>query len=214
MRGFRKLQLFATLLGLPLAVGAAAADEPPSAPFAPQAVGPEGGPAATAEPEAPENEAARLDTLLAQLAEPGREDWERVQTEILRIWSRSGSPSMDLLLQRGGEAMEAEDYMAALDDFSALTDHAPDFAEGWNARATVYFGMGEFSLAMADLEHALALNPRHFGALATLGAMFEAMDDPDRALEALRAVQRLNPNSPDINNAVDRLQHASGEAEL
>ena len=59
-------------------------------------------------PPSPEDE-ARLDTLFAELAEPGREDWERIESDITRIWSRSGSPAMDLLLSRGNAAMEAED---------------------------------------------------------------------------------------------------------
>ena len=110
---------------------------------------------------APED-AAKLDALFAELAEPGREDWERIEGEITRIWSRSGSDAMDLLLRRGNEALEAEDYGAALEHFTALTDHAPDFAEGWNARATTFYLMGEYALSIADVERVLALNPAAF----------------------------------------------------
>ena len=60
----------------------------------------------------------------------------------------------------------------------------------------------------------LALNPRHFGALSGLAFMFEAMDEPELALEALHAVQELNPNRPNINEAVTRLERMNGEAEL
>ena len=162
---------------------------------------------AAAEVAAPAEDAgAQLDALFAELAEPGRDDWERVEGEINRIWSRSGSPAMDLLLRRGNEALEAEDYVAALEHLAALTDHAPDFAEGWNARATTFYLMGEYSLAIADVQNVLALNPRHFGALSGLGFMFEAMDEPELALDALRAVQALNPNRPNINEAVIRLE--------
>jgi tetratricopeptide (TPR) repeat protein len=161
-----------------------------------------------------QDESARLDELLGQLAEPGREDWEKVEGEITRIWSQSGSPSMDLLLARGNEALEAEDYPAALEHFSALVDHAPGFAEGWNARATTYFLMGEFTLSIADVEHVLVLNPRHFGALAGLGFMLEQMDEPDMALRAFKAAQELNPNRPNVNDAVKRLERATGDAEL
>jgi tetratricopeptide (TPR) repeat protein len=159
-------------------------------------------------------DAARLDALFTELSEPGREDWERIEGEITQIWSRSGSPAMDLLLRRGNEALEAEDYATALEHFTALTDHAPDFAEGWNARATTFYLMGEYSLSIADVERVLALNPRHFGALAGLGFIFEAMGETELALEALQAVQALNPNRPNIHEAVKRLQQATGEAEL
>jgi tetratricopeptide (TPR) repeat protein len=200
MRGFQKRQL-AVALVLGAALGPSPAfpqDRPPPAPEAAE----------------PETDAARLDALFVELAEPGRDDWERIEGEIIRIWSKSGSPAMDLLLRRGNEALEAEEYAAALEHFSALTDHAPDFAEGWNGRATAFYLMDEYSLAIADVERVLALEPRHFGALSGLAFMLEAMGEPELALEALQLVQALNPNRPNINQAVTRLEQMSGEADL
>ena len=200
MRGFQKRQL-AVALVLGAALGPSPAftqDRPPPAPEAAE----------------PEIDAARLDALFVELAEAGRDDWERIEGEIIRIWSKSGSPAMDLLLRRGNEALEAEDYAAALEHFSALTDHAPDFAEGWNGRATAFYLMDEYSLAIADVERVLALEPRHFGALSGLAFMLEAMGEPELALEALQMVQALNPNRPNINQAVTRLEQMSGEADL
>lgn len=168
---------------------------------------------ASPKPSVP-TDARRLDDLLAQLAEPGREDWQQIETKIVRIWSKSGSDSMDLLLRRGNEAMQAEDYPAAIEHLSALVEQAPDFAEGWNARATAYYLMGEYSLSMADIEHVLALNPKHFGALAGLAAMLEDLGEPGLALKALLAAQKLNPNRPNINEAVTRLQRQTGTADL
>ena len=160
------------------------------------------------------DQAARLDQLFAELREPGREDWERIEGEITKIWAQSGSASMDLLLGRGNAALEAQDYPAAVEHFSALIDHAPDFAEGWNGRATTFYLMGEYALSMADVEHVLALEPRHFGALSGLAFMLEAMGETELALRALHEVQALNPNRPNINDAVMRLQQMTGEAEL
>lgn len=163
--------------------------------------------------ESPED-TKRLNDLFAQLAQPGRDGWEQVESEIDRIWSHSGSASMDLLLSRGNDALAAEDYPTALEHFTALIDHAPDFAEGWNARATTYYLMGEYALSINDVEHVLVLNPRHFGALAGLASMLEAMDEPQLALRALRAAQALNPNRPNINEAVTRLEKMTGDAQL
>jgi tetratricopeptide (TPR) repeat protein len=182
--------------------------------LAPVAVAAQGVAAPPVEAEEPQNDAAKLDALFVELAEPGRDDWERIENEIIRIWSKSGSPSMDLLLRRGNEALEAEDYEAALEHFSALTDHAPEFAEGWNGRATTFYLMDEYALAVADVERVLALEPRHFGALSGLAFMLEAMDQPELALEALHMVQALNPNRPNINQAVARLEQMNGEADL
>ena len=158
--------------------------------------------------------AGKLDELFSELKQPGRADWQKIEGEINRIWAQSGSPSMDLLLSRGNAALEAEDFPAAVEHFSALIDHAPDFAEGWNGRATAYYLMGEYGLSIADVEHVLALNPRHYGAMAGFAFMLESMDRPEAALGVLRAVQALNPNRPDVNEAVIRLGKMTGDAEL
>jgi tetratricopeptide (TPR) repeat protein len=202
---FRKCQLAGAAL---LAAALVPAVSPAQAPQ--EVVAPPPAPA----PDPTRTAAARLDALFAELAEPGREDWERIEGEINQICSRSGSPAMDLLLQRGNEALEAEDYTTALEHFTALTDHAPTFAEGWNARATTFYVMGEYSLSIADVERVLALEPRHFGAIAGLGFIFESMGEPDLALRAMHEVQKLNPNRPNINEAVTRLQRMTGEVDL
>jgi tetratricopeptide (TPR) repeat protein len=163
-----------------------------------------------AQPVEPET----LDSFFAELAEPGREDWQRIEADIVRIWSRSGSDAMDLLLERGNAALAAEDYDLALELFSALTDHAPDFAEGWNGRATAFYLLGEYALSIADVERVLALEPRHFGALAGLAFMFEQMDETDLALRALRAVQAINPNRENINETIIRLERTTGAADI
>lgn len=157
---------------------------------------------------------AEVERLYAQLAEPGREDWERVEAEIERIWSRSGSDSMDLLLERGREALNAQDYDTALHYFSALTDHAPGFAEGWNGRATTFYLMEEFALSISDIEHVLALNPRHFGALQGLGIMFEQLGENELSLNAFRAANALHPNQPDVKGAIERLERSRGAVDL
>ena len=169
---------------------------------------------AFAGPAAADETQERLDALFEELSEEGRTDWMRIEREIQRIWSNSGSDAMDLLLERGKEAMEAGDYDAALDHLGALTDHAPEFAEGWNARATTYYLMEEYALSIADVERVLALNPRHFGALSGLAIMLERMGETTYALRAMRAVRALNPNRPDVNDALERLERETGAADL
>lgn len=218
MAALQKLQLVVALLSLTIAsslvlpaaaqeVGSGGTVDPGATAASPLPPAPADGEAKGADPD-------RLETLFAELAEPGRTDWEKLEAEIGNIWSRSGSPSMDLLLRRGNEDMQAEDYPAAVEHFSALIDHAPGFAEAWNARATAYFLEGDFSLAMADIEHVLVLNPRHFGALTGLASMFEAMDQPREALAALRMAEKINPNRPSIRDAISRLEKQTGEVDL
>jgi|SRR6056297_1425456 len=147
-----------------------------------------------------------LDEMYDELRDPETGDWERVEERIWKEWSRSGSPAMDLLLERGREALEAGDSDAAIEHLTALTDHAPDFAEGWNARATAYFQAEMYGPALSDIEMTLALNPRHFGAMAGLAMILEHLDYPDDALSAYRALLAIHPHRPNVREAVERLE--------
>ncbi len=150
----------------------------------------------------------RLDSLFDELKQPDLPNWKMVENQIWTEWSKSGSPAMDLLLQRGREAMQAGDYDMAIGHFTALIDHAPDFAEGYNARATAFFRKGLFGPALADIRRTLALNPRHFGAMMGLGAILEELQHEEQALAAYRAAHALHPHEPDLGQAIERLEKA------
>lgn len=153
-----------------------------------------------------EAESADIDDLFAQMQTAPAEQSNRIADQITTLWSDSGSASMDLLLKRGMGALEDGDAQAAIDHFSALVDHAPDFAQAYNARATAYFEAGYFGPALADIRTALALNPRHFEALTGLAVIQEAMEEPEAALQTYRAVLELVPNDEDVLEAVARLE--------
>lgn len=159
---------------------------------------------------APAQQAAddALAPLFRQLAQAQDEGWRAAESDILRAWSRSGSASMDLLLKRGEAALDAGDLDAAIGHLTALTDHAPDFAAGFQLRATAYAMRGDYGPAAADLARALQLEPRHFGALTQLGAMLEEMGDQPRALAAYRASLAIHPHQQDARDAVARLTDA------
>ena len=144
--------------------------------------------------------------LLEILREAPVEEAARLTGEILERWSHSGSAALDYLLSRGRDALDAEDYEAAIEHLTALTDHAPEFAEGWNARGTAFFLTERFGLAAADLERALALNPNHFGALSGLGVIYERIDQPKAALRAFEAALKIHPHMEDVRTAVERLR--------
>ena len=100
-------------------------------------------------------------------------------------------------------------FDAASNHLAALTDLAPEFAEVWNARATLYYLVGKLALSTYMIARTLALNPRHFGALSGLGMIFEKRGETERALAAYLAVQALSPNRPSIAEAVERLKSKS-----
>ncbi|WP_245008476.1 tetratricopeptide repeat protein [Paracoccus marcusii] len=148
-----------------------------------------------------------LDDAFARLAQTEGEGWRIAESDILREWSRSGSPAMDLLLQRGEAALDMGDIPSAIGHLTALTDHAPDFAAGFQTRAAAYATAGQFGPALADLRRTLELEPRHFAALTQLGAMLEEMGDDARALAAYRASLAIHPHQQEAIDGKARLEH-------
>lgn len=151
------------------------------------------------------DEVAKLDPLFEQLKQAESADASRIAREINMELSKSGSPAMDLLLKRGQDALDAGDIQAAIGHLTALTDHAPNFAEGWYVRSLAYVQAGLYGPALADLEQTLALRPRHFRAIFGLGVIFEELDQPEQALEAYEKAQAIYPNFEGIKEFIDRL---------
>ena len=156
----------------------------------------------------------KLDDLFTRLQSAGADEAGRIETEIWIEWSKSGSPAMDLLLQRGRDALAIGDTATAIEHFSAVIDHSPDFAEGWNARATAFYSAGDFGQALVDIAATLDRNPQHFGALAGLAAILEGTDHPDRALTVYKAALALHPHLEGVAEAIDRLETAATGQEL
>ncbi|QYZ71901.1 tetratricopeptide repeat protein [Neotabrizicola shimadae] len=155
-----------------------------------------------------------MDELFARLQKADRAEAERIERLIVIEWSKSGSPAMDLLLQRGREALDNGDTAVAIEHLTALTDHAPDFAEGWNALATAYYQEGEFGPSVEDIAKTLTLNPRHFGALAGLGMIFEEIGEPEKAVEAYKAALAIHPQMQGVLEAVKRIEAETAGQDL
>jgi tetratricopeptide (TPR) repeat protein len=202
-----RLPLASLMTVMLVSMSAASVDElqPETAPEAQPAPKPE----IESRPRSPEEETAqsevKLDTLFEQLAMVGNPNWERVQSEIWAQWAHSGSPAMDLLLARAEGAMQAGEQELALRFLNDLVRLAPDFAEGWNKRATLYFLLEEYGRSVADIQRTLALEERHFGALSGLGIILDRLGDKKGAMRAFRRVLEINPNLPGAIQAVERL---------
>lgn len=157
---------------------------------------------------------AEVDGLLRELARPDQERWVRLERQILRHWSRSGSSTIDYLFQRGQEALRAGQAEDAIARFSAVIDHDPDFAEAWNGRASAYFMANRLGQSMSDIEQVLIRNPQHFGALAGLGMILEQLDRPEAARDAYAASLAIHPHQQTVVDAVARLDLATAGAAL
>lgn len=147
-----------------------------------------------------------LDDLFDALRQAGPEDAGAIEDRIWSEWSKSGSPSMDLLLERGRAALEAGEVDAAIGHFSALIDYAPGFAEAYNGRATAYFQKGLYGPSLEDIRQTLVRNPRHFGAIGGLALILEEIGETEGALEAYRALSELHPQREGLADAIDRLE--------
>ena len=149
---------------------------------------------------------AHMDELFRRLSEPEARDWQRVQAQIILVWNRSGSDSMDLLAQRADKALEKKDFDTALLHLNDLVRLAPDFAEGWNKRATVHFLKEDYGPSLEDIARVLSLEPRHFGALSGLGIILDRIGDPKGALEAYRRAIAIHPHLPGIKDGIEKLE--------
>jgi tetratricopeptide (TPR) repeat protein len=181
----------------------------PGAPGAPGAAGPGAAPGPTAEapPQVPLTREQQLDALFAALkVAPNQQAANNVERRISAIWLKSGSDTVDLLTKWADNAIEAKDYPLALDYLDRIITLKPDYVEGWDKRANTYFLMGNYGRALADIEKVLALEPRHFGALAGLGTIMKALGEDRAALIAYQKALEIDPHLDTVRNALEQLR--------
>jgi tetratricopeptide (TPR) repeat protein len=177
-------------------------------------------PARAEEPAPPEAltpeaiQALSLDELLDKLPQrAGSRAGKALEAEVLERFHESGSDTADLLLSWAVKAMEDKDYPEALDILDQLIVLKPDFAEGWNKRATVHYLADDYASSVADIRQTLALQPRHFGALSGLGMILQETGQKEQAIVVLRKALAINPQLDKIKEAVERLEkETAGDA--
>lgn len=126
------------------------------------------------------------------------------------LWGRSGDPGVDALMARGVAAMQAGRHAQAIELFSQVIREKPDFAEGWNKRATARYLAGRYAESIADCDAVLKRNPRHFGALSGLGEIYLALERPAQALAWYRRALEVNPNLLGVEFRIKQLEELLG----
>ena len=89
--------------------------------------------------------------------------------------------------------MDGQKSPVTLDFLDQVVVLKPDFAEGWNRRATLHLMMNNYAKSMADIDKTLQLEPRHFGALAGMGHIFLALEKKELALRAYERALDVYP---------------------
>jgi len=148
----------------------------------------------------------RLDPLFERLkAAPNAEAAAPIEGAIWAIWIDTEDPAAEQLMVTGLSAMRAGLLDIALLSFDRLVVEKPDFAEAWNKRATVHFLRGEFTQSLADIDHTLALEPRHFGALSGLGMIRAAQGQASAAADAFYRALEIYPTLRGARQQLKRL---------
>jgi tetratricopeptide (TPR) repeat protein len=147
-----------------------------------------------------------LDFLFGALkAAPDEASAKHVEARIWAIWLQTPSDTAALLMLRAKAAMEAQQTEVALKLLDAVVKLRPDYVEGWNRRATLYYLQNDYVHSLADIQQVLVREPRHFGALAGLGMIMQDLGDDKRALEAFRRALAINPHLEKVPELVKTL---------
>ena len=157
-------------------------------------------------PKVPADKTRGLDFLFGALkAAPDEASAKHVEARIWAIWLQTPSDTVSLLMMRSKAAMEAQNSEVALKLLDAVVKLRPDYIEGWNRRATLYYLKNDYAHSLADIEQVLAREPRHFGALAGLGMIMQDLGDEKRALDAFRKALAVNPHLDKVPELVKTL---------
>jgi len=148
-----------------------------------------------------------LDTLFDALKiAPDAESAKAIEDRIWAAWMVSGSDTCNLLMGRVHAAADAKDYDLAIKLLDAVVAIKPDYVEGWNRRATVYYLKKDYGHALSDIREVLAREPRHFGALSGLGLILQEIGDDKHALEVYRKVLAIDPHLEHVPDVVKTLR--------
>jgi tetratricopeptide (TPR) repeat protein len=144
--------------------------------------------------------------LVGALRDPDADTRDQAEQALWRIWARSGDPEADKLYQTGIEQMNAGELRQSISTFTRVVELKPDFAEGWNKRATLYFLVGDLRKSLADCDEVMKRNPYHFGALSGYALIYARLEYWDRALEYSRRALAVNPNMAAIRQNIEVLE--------
>lgn len=158
-----------------------------------------------------EGRMADVPALIAVLRDPNTELRGLAEQAIWVVWSRSGDAQVDQLFERGIDEMNDGRVKESIATFTRIIELKPDFAEGWNKRATIYFVAGDFDSSLKDCAEVLKRNPVHFGALAGCGQIYAQTGEYEKALDYFKRALAVNPNLQGVEFNARLLEHFLAE---
>src|SRR5262249_26570331 len=120
--------------------------------------------------------------------------------------ARPGRPAVDALFAAGLRAMETQDWLGAVSAFSRVVEALPNFAEGWNKRATARYLATHYASSIADCEEVVRLNPHHFGALSGQGLCHAALGQLRQAASCFRRALAVHPRLETVRQHLARME--------
>lgn len=156
---------------------------------------------------------AKLDRLFAELKTvPSPKAGQAIVKKIWAVWMSSGNVDVDALMKQARLALQEGGVEEAFGALDRVIEIAPDYAEGWNRRATLNFALGRHAQSVRDIQQTLALEPRHFGALSGFAQILARAGKWKGALKAFEAAVAVNPFLPSKDAVLRELrQKALGQ---
>lgn len=149
------------------------------------------------EPAAPENsvyDRKELNALYQELqGAQSPQEAQAVANEIWRLWTAGPDQRAKVQMQELFRARRTRNLEKALEIANALTERLPNYAEGWNQKATILFEMGRLDRSLMVIEEVLKREPKHFGALAGKAVILLRQGRVKLGQKALRRAVEIYP---------------------
>lgn len=154
----------------------------------------------------------QLDLLFDRLqATQDSNEAQIIIQKIWFVWYQHENQEIEYLMEQGEVSMRRSDYEQAIGIYSRVISIDPEFAEGWNRRATIYYLMEEYDLSTQDVEKTLTLEPRHFGALSGQGLIYLKQEKPKLAVKLFKQALKVNPHMLNIRRNLEALEENIGD---
>jgi tetratricopeptide (TPR) repeat protein len=151
------------------------------------------------------------DRVLEALHDDDAQVRAAAESAVWQLWSRSGDAEIDALLESGTRYMNDGRMAQAVDIFTQITVRKPDFAEGWNKRATAYYLIGDYDQSLQDCDEVMKRNPHHFGALSGYGLIYVKRGELEHALEYFEKALDINPNMRGVEETIELIRYKLGK---